>query len=494
MGKPEDSIDPYDIQGQFEDTWNKFRSATQFWILGNAYDTILDYLDIYLSKKNPKIAPSYAKEGLFKAWTGIGEAWYDDDGWWIVAALKAFSLSEGFGWSKDDRQLFLNFALEKWERFNRYAPYVGRLCVVDRQFEAFVPGGVWNSGWTTGKTYEIDQRGVVCVEGGAPAPRPIPTFWKDSFVNPASGALGGMQNSVTNLLYLIAASRLARLRPVPEDGRQKLVYQAQHEADLYCARSEFGFIDTWFGDPDTPLLNSANARDGSVHPQLGAIIRERVGSYWASMDEQGRLVPGQPVKKTTVKGYKPDMSWMGDQGLLLGALDEYTRMPGNEGWPQDHCTLLIMQIIDGLTSALKDVPQDKPNPIDCSYFSDGDGRFLNWRGSGAPGDLPKAYCTGLGAFLRHLTAACRNPTIRDHCERAGLLTYVSSMVRDLNKKDTRYDKQFQTGGDGPYFTDADTVLVRSVNTLALSLAAYSHNPTEFDRYAAAKGSSGNGSS
>lgn len=432
-----DTIGPYDIEAQFQDAWDKFQSpaSNNFWILGNSFDTILDYFDIYLSQATPPIDTSdYARIGLAKAWEGVGEAWYDDDGWWVVAALKAYQLSDRLGWSEDIKAGFLSFCLQKWVRFNSNAPYVWQMCknvpTGNVNLQPFFNGGVWNTGWSDIQKY--DGRGVYCDAQG----NPMPDFWHayTPWKNNPAGNLGGFQNTVTNALYLIAAARLAQIAAA---NPKIFVAPTSSVQFKFCATQEYDFLANWFAmdNKNTGLLNRAGA--GPNRPAQGVVVRERMP--WTGLNTQ----PNKSI------GLDFTQAWAGDQGLVLGGLIDAMAAGVAPQSAQNTC----LDILDGMKS----------------YVSGG-GTMLNWMSADgkAPGNDTSDYCTGLGAFLRYFTYAYRNCAwVKAHCAN-GYGTYVVDMCKTLNTNE-RYLSQFPDGTD----------LSMSVNTLALMVAAYSVDPSKF---------------
>ena len=94
-----------------------------FWKLGNTFDTMIDFLDVIDPSSAPKIAQmvvvqlNAALNCIKGGWDG---AWFDDFGWWSVAAQRALQKP----YFKTNPAPFQNILNECWTRFNNGAPYV----------------------------------------------------------------------------------------------------------------------------------------------------------------------------------------------------------------------------------------------------------------------------------------------------------------------------------------------------------------------------------
>lgn len=238
-----------------------------FWKLGNAFDTMIDFLEIIdASTANDvaEIAVTQLYASLGKITGGFDGAWFDDFGWWSVATQRAQEKPFFDSAAKDQLKGVLS---ECWPRFTDNAPFVWERRGTTNTFNdygPFVNGGVWNAYWA-----------------GTPAQYPGP---KDG--NPSDGHLIGIQNTVTNALYLMAAHRLGRT----------------DSAAAADAVREHTFMFTWFDVPEEPLW-------WQINPET-ALVRERV-AYFANMK---RAPSGDCY------GFQNDWAWAGDQGLILGYL------------------------------------------------------------------------------------------------------------------------------------------------------------------------------
>jgi hypothetical protein len=265
-----------DLRGAAEQTFTELSQAystgdAPYWQLGHFFDTALDYFTVVSAAS----AAQFGKDACanFDAKTSGDQwpsYWYDDHGWWGIAALRASGHPDWFGSLVPK---FQAIATRCWTTMDTMAPTVW-----DRRprpggtdpfaaLQPLFPGGVWNFEWTT-----------------------------DGSCDPTSSdALCGIQNTVTNALYLIQAARR---------------FEAYGDPTCRAAAGrEYGFLDQWFhvAAPIDPLLN--RSASGS------AIVRERVSSYRRG----GRAA-----------GYVPDRAWSGDQGLIVGALLDSAPIVGDD--------------------------------------------------------------------------------------------------------------------------------------------------------------------
>lgn len=233
-----------------------------FWRLGNSFDTMIDYLEVIdasAADEIAKIADTQLRASLKHISCGWDGAWFDDFGWWSVAAQRA--LQKPF--FAPAGEILRGILHECWSRFTANAPYVWER----RQpgsFEAYGPavaGGVWNAYWKgTANRFPGPKNG-----------------------DPSVGTLVGIQNAVTNAIYLMIAHRLGHNDP----------------AARRAAESELLFFLTWFDKKDFSLWRSLDQHAG--------LVRERVGAF---------------ANASPAPGFQEDWAWTGDQGLMLGNLSD----------------------------------------------------------------------------------------------------------------------------------------------------------------------------
>jgi hypothetical protein len=245
-------------------------SDFQGWKLGNSLDTMIDCL-VHVDSGGAESFGAHARtqcrnwiDGRSPDWT-----WFDDYGWFVISTDRASQQQLFFG--MDVCKGFSDISKECWERFKN-AQYTWEWR--DRDPDSFkdygpvVAGGVWNTLWEY--TPEVHFGSPDLGDFGSP-------YLGDREGIPSAGALAGIQNTVTNALFLICAQRCK---------------------DAHAADQEYGFLDAWFSSQKQPNLwwpqNSG-----------GALVRER---------------PSRVGNGMTNPGFEEDWAWTGDQGLILGGL------------------------------------------------------------------------------------------------------------------------------------------------------------------------------
>jgi len=326
------------LKAQWE-TYNNY-----YWQLGHSFDTIIDYF-AFIDGSDAANFSQIAQQGYQSS---LGSAcWYDDFGWWGISALKAAQHPKLF----KDVAPFVTIYEGCWKTMYDNAPNVWANNQHNPAAAPFRPrfdGGVWNRGWT-GK----DECG-----GTNHLPRDEAECKKD----PAQGDnLEGIQNTVTNGLYLVLALRL---------------YEATNNAlYLAAAKREYDFLNQWFNVSDSQ--NGLLFVPGGGVP--GALARERMSTY---------------ASGTRVCGYTPGLAWSGDQGIIVGGLiDRMIVVPSdnNPGSPASKYAVAILECVASLTNH-------------NSYH--GVMQPWIWGNGGDPGD----YSTGVGVFMRYLLYADQKNT------------------------------------------------------------------------------------
>jgi hypothetical protein len=301
-----------------------------YWQLANSFDTMIDCLDhvdegaagdvsAMVSEQYDPALKKMDRERHEVA-RAYDAAWFDDFGWWTIATLRAESrpyFNEGF------KRTLGSWRDECWSRFTENAPYVWRWRPQHPgPYEGYRPafdGGVWNTYWAGTSP---DHKG----------PRSD---------GPGTGDLAGIQNTVTNALYLMAAQRVG----AADD-----------------AEREFGFLHAWFNAARDPLWWPVGTD--------AALVRERPSHF-----ADGSKAPG----------FEPDWAWTGDLGLVLGALvDRMQRQPGERKELLRRTRELLMGARTALVS---------------------DGVLQPWKGDDVPGDANGEYRTGTGVFWRNVLHA-----------------------------------------------------------------------------------------
>ena len=316
-------------QATFTQLATVFAQSDNMWRLGHTFDTIIDYLTL-----EPGQAPGFGPTAV-QAWHPLAGAWFDDYAWWGISALRASLAPDLFTGSL---YAFKRIAQSMWGIMDGNAPWVWDNAEDSLQKDSYRPrfeGGVWNSNWT-------DSR------------------WAAGFGNDPPG-LSGIQNTVTNGLYLVLATRLYRAGGTA----------ATREA----ADREWGFLSDWFGveNPQESLLMQL--------PSGGVLVRERVSTY---------------ANGNQVDGYYADTAWAGDQGLILGGLVDRMAILGSDHPERADLLDLATRILQGVQEKMVQ-----------------DGELQPWIGP-TPGNDPDDYLTGIAVFMRYLLYAFNNcPELRE---------------------------------------------------------------------------------
>lgn len=229
-----------------------------FWQLCHGFDTMLDFYA--LTGANADVDAQTIYELLGKKIGGlsnINTLWFDDLGWATIAAKRASESQQ----LVTTRKKFEDFAGDCWQIFAENAPKVWERRDTNRHFEAYGPlvaGGVWNEYWL-GTSYPGPHDG-----------------------DPTKGTLQGIQNTVTNAIFLVAAQHMAKSTGESQEA----------------AHTEFGFLKTWMSAPGSQWW-SEDSTTGS------ALVRERVDLL---------------AKRLPAPGFCRSWAWTGDQALMIGAL------------------------------------------------------------------------------------------------------------------------------------------------------------------------------
>jgi hypothetical protein len=252
---------------------NDTGEKVSFWKLGNSFDTMIDFLDTIDASRADDVAQMAVKQleaSLKNIEGGYDGAWFDDFGWWSVATQRA--LKKPF--FRKNAKALQDILDACWPRFTSNAPFVWerRKPGTFDKFGPAVDGGVWNAYWT-------------CTSDEYPGPKNG---------DPSDGHLVGIQNTVTNALYLMAAHRIGHSNPDAERAAQQ----------------ELKFLLAWFDQTEDSLW-------WQIDPNT-ALVRERVGHF-----ANGVHAPHSD-NGISCTGFQGKWAWTGDQGLILGALSDAT--------------------------------------------------------------------------------------------------------------------------------------------------------------------------
>jgi hypothetical protein len=202
--------------------------------------------------------------------------WWDDYGWWGIAALAAYENFEAIFTPPENpnsdcykdgdvtKACCLQYAMDSWTVMNDFAWTAANEKVIP--YPSPVKGGCWNN------------------------------YFDDD--------TGGVQNSVTNVLFLTLSARLYLATAGQED------LAAQNQAFLNAACYSYRWFGEWF-------INKGiyNARS----PMPDQLI------YW--LLERPALADNQ-FNKDGQPPYTVDQKWTGDQAIFLGGLVGLLLMKG----------------------------------------------------------------------------------------------------------------------------------------------------------------------
>lgn len=323
-----------------------------YWQLGHSFDTIIDYFVL-----NPADAAGFGQIALDAYNRSTGNAcWYDDYGWWGIAALKASQHPDLF---PIEGSTFKEKYGICWQMMDDHATAVWKNNGNNPDFKVLQPrfdGGVWNCDWTK-------------PNGCAGEGQPPNNFPPNCGLNQQGANLPGIQNTVTNGLYLVLALRLGQWGP---------------------AKREYDFLSNWFNvsEPDDALLNRF---DG------GALVRERVGTYASQNDGS----------YPCVCGYQSELAWAADQGIILGGLVDRMSEVGS-GSPEYPG---LLQLAKDIAAGVKSKSQSNGGILQAWVTGQG----------GDPGD----YDTGVGAYMRYLLYVYQNNSdMQTYLRNTGYVDFV----------------------------------------------------------------------
>ena len=366
-----------------------YRWSGNFWRLGHSFDTAIDYL---AEKGQPSPAIAFARDVL-NAFEDTRGHWYDDYGWWGLAASRAMARAPLFGtdltgkfqfvrdkcWAFMDKGDVGDMAIEccKAQHPSNGVTMAGAPNVFEQARKVpngdpgklydllapRFPGGVWNCDWS----YTINSYNIPQMKWAEPC-FCLPIY---DLSNPnrqwAKDGLGGFQNTVTNALYYNLAARVGAAAE---------------------AKRAYGFFDAWIkasdGPDDDGLIHSWKNNDGHV---VG-FIRERVPAYKSP--------------KENVWAYRPKLAWAGDQGLVVAAFADYLQANPNDN---DLRNLLQIRTAALLRGALYYIAAKRKDGTGALVPG---GRLRDWwdpNNPNAPGGDPSNYHTGSGVFWRSVKYA-----------------------------------------------------------------------------------------
>ena len=428
--------------------------ACNYWHLGNTFDTTLDYLatqppQVDVGRYGAAVLATYQDTDSPQENLVAGPCWYDDYGWWAVATQRAAALQgfwppeqeEGFRKTSDAVWALMQPASRVWALCTNtinspYDPGEPRDCeFAFSSLQPFLDGGVWNFFWSN----KTNAKTNACPDhnNSPDGDQCDPIMHKDT------NGLCGRQNSVTNGLYYVASSRRFAASRAPLDG--------------WRATREHRFLTSWLDAAETGLLPNYSLLMSRLPWLHGELVRERVSTYSNYGQDWG---------------FRTDLAWAGDQGLMLGGLISYLK--ANPPSSPDEA-----QRLHDLASAITDGVQ--------SYLTNSDGLFLSWHdratvnadqwkeefpGMGiAPGKDAGSYNTGIGVYLRYLLFAYQNDAIlAEHIRKSGIRDFVLRFAQKVMDDPTKV-----CGGLGGScaMLDQDTNVLATL-TAAIAMASDPH--------------------
>ena len=381
-----DSTGAIDYRKAAEREYNKLLDAwfyqgdehTFMWYQGNALDTLIDYVSITQdAKKGADLG-----EKIKTLWT-VAEpqgAWWDDFGWWGVAFLNAarnFSIlgqRDATGYMNNAAgclQNHMDNAALVWDMANEPPcdTCVNTPPANWYRFEPRFTGGVWNSafaGQTPGPQESCNPNNI------DPPPSPkIPVGTPGDYcwsLNPA-------QNTVTNGLYLVLNTRYyLQKNPQTQDTRKEQTLAI------------YGWFKNWMDveDQEITLCYGNEVKPSLLNSETG-LIRERVGTYKEDTTKS-------PACFTGVKWYEQNLSWAGDQGIVLGGLIDIfnSDLTEDNQWLMEKAKGIIDGVKDHMSKGLSGSTHDNLPPGVLRPWT----RFDGW----GPDDIAGTTFTSPGGF------------------------------------------------------------------------------------------------
>lgn len=328
-------------------------NSQNYWQMANVFDTLLDYLRLAekFSWLDATTIEAAVKMG-YEAYLNSAGCWYDDYGWWGIAATKAWdpmydavlqAYQQKF---KDIAHSTFDFMTNGSQAGHSWgAPHAWNR--TDHKVFALAEprflGGLWQ--------YDLFTD---YVQGDCSGSNPsTPVDFVDSGY--AANFLGPFQLTVVNGLYLVLASKLSASKSLSPASERYL-------------DGQFGFFRSWITDPSLKPAHKLQS------PSTG-LIAERVSTY------------ANIVEVHTWDAYT---AWAGDQGLVMaGMLLMPTRSKDEDAFAQ-HVAARICQGV-------------------LAHMVDADGIMQPWFPIGEENKLPTLdasdYSSGVGVYMRYLLYA-----------------------------------------------------------------------------------------
>ncbi len=384
-------------------------SEQNIWRTAWAFDTLIDYL-VIMNEEQPGYTPkscsggSFIDDAITNALNPKTGNWWDDFGWLGIASLRAaeqltltaaqkkdlvrravnsWCFMYGNGWKYGTKptdppsDFNVPFPDDNWDiviknhnNGNIGAPNAFAHTAYEQFQPKYSPGGIWNAELGSYDTpVQSDQ--YVTDKGDSPYLAPI-------------------QNTVTNGLYLVLSLRVYKALINPAYADYFAGSQIDNSVVLKAWQDQLTWFTNWFsllGNTEQSSLLYSLKKDGSR-----LLVRERVSMFYNGKWDAY---------------YWQDLAWMGDQGLLIGALREANNYlvanPSND--PMYKKWLGTASVFPDILRAVR------------TYAYSGDGLPPEWGEQLRPwvqigdnvtfnafpaGDDPD-YQTGVGVFYRYLS-------------------------------------------------------------------------------------------
>ena len=273
----------------------------------------------------------------------------------------------------------MDYATEVWKQA------LTAKCFHDVGWSRYAPrfdGGVWNSAFAalnTGQYWDCNpnhyQEPPIF-----PLPVPVGTPGDDcSILNP-------LQNTVTNGLYLVLNTRYYQQTSEKQEKRRDRTLAI------------YGWFKNWMDLEDQEVsqcpVNKENPTTlNKIKPSLlnseTGLVRERVGTYIQDTTQS-------PPCFTGVKWYEQELSWAGDQGIVLGGLVDILNsplMPEDNQWLLEKAKGILDGVKDHMTRGMSGSKHDNLAPEVLRPWT----RFDGW-GPYNSEDPDKSTFTSPGGF------------------------------------------------------------------------------------------------
>jgi len=422
-------------------------SSPNFWQIGCAFDTILDY---FLTLKEARVLSDpdralladllpLAVHGYQYGIAAMSAAWYDDWCWWGIAASKAFDpdYEALFGTDYGDR--FRSAALDLWglvedgdfERMAGSIPDEAWAKAAEMYFGQSFPQttvqfskvllserSTFHKG--TRKAWELIERGATpagsdrqkadhshfTTQSGAAWAVPrfrggcwqydlstAPFPWQDgpdwANPNPHDQTLGVFQVTLMSGLYLsFVCSLMAAARRKTAENKSGGAWDRLETFDAYREKADdvVRFLADWL---EAPVPDSL-----AQYWPVGVLVHERTPTYARLSD--GSYPP--------VQGYLENAFWGGDQGLIMGALKQYAGLAAADargGAVPPRVGTLPMELLKGVfyNMPATNLPPGENLPGAVGPYRDPSHGPI----SGDSND----YGSGSGIFWRYVMRCCR---------------------------------------------------------------------------------------